>query len=331
MMFRSLAVIVHEDLVVRRKLLSEDPKNWNAACFYPKMGERGLFLNIPLPDLETELVYQIEVVDNYLRVTSRVSEDFFKRLFSGRSNVETFRLDCRGFNPREVLDDWADNFNEYEDRLLVSPTHGSSECKWPNNENKELLIGTELRDDWVLIPKFKGIKANIAAADEILKAGRKLQVQTTEFGKVVWLQYLLWAFMYLYTQSTTDLQRLVLRQLLEKVLGLELKLDYSDEVYHLSVGREGVLQYAFRDTELNYNKPDRVFGFIRASLYGTLVSERSIEQRFTQEFHELFALLGSSDCNVIPWSQLPKSSSGETDLDVVVQVQPEYNLLKELK
>lgn len=332
MKFPSLSSIIQEDLVVRRRLYDlEAPRRWVDSHFYSRHGERGLFVDIPLYSLGMEMIYKIEAVDDYLQVTSSLKQSFLKRLFGGRGPVEIYHLDCRGFKPIDVLDKWMSNDYSYESRLIIYPTLGHAICAWPKCEYMELFHDSVRPAEWVLIPKFKGLEAIIESADEIPKAGRKLHAQTTEFGKVVWLQYLLWAYMYLYTQAFTDLHRLLLKQLLERELGLEVDIGKVDEIYHLSVGCGGLLQYAFRGTDPNHNSPNRVFGFIHISLYGTLVSERSIEQRFTKDFHELFTLLESSDGDIIPWHELAKDASGNTDLDLLVQVQPEYNLLKELK
>jgi len=252
MKFPSLFDIFYEDLVVRRKLfIAGDTLLYKDPHFYFKAGDSELFADIPFYDRGIDMTYKIEVVEDYLQVTSYLKPSFFKRLFRRQTAVETFNLDCHGLKPKEIIGEWMGNNNSYEKRLFISPIQGWGWGMWPKTVHGEVLAGSQFEDDVTLIPKLKGDAADIPTAEELLKAGRKLQIQTTEFGKVVWLQYLLWAFMYLYTQATTDLHRLVLRRLLEKVLGLELTLDYSDEVYHLSVGRGGVLQYSFRDTDPN--------------------------------------------------------------------------------
>lgn len=332
MKFPSLSAIIQEDLVVRRRLYDlEAPRRWVDPHFYSRHGERGLFVDIPLYSLGMEMIYKIEVVEDYLQITSSLKQSFLKRLFVGRGPVEIFHLDCRGFKPIDILNKWMSNDYSHENRLIINPTLGHVTCAWPKCEYMELFHDSARHAGWVLIPKFSGLEAIIESADEIPKAGRKLRAQTMEFGKVVWLQYLLWAFIYLYTQAFTDLHRLLLKQLLERELGLEVDIRKVDEIYHLSVGRNGLLQYAFRGTDPNPHDPNRVFGFIRVSLYGTLVSERSIEQRFDKDFHELFALLESGDGSVVPWNELVKDDCDNTDLDVVTRGQPEYNLLKELK
>lgn len=259
--------------------------------------------------------------------------------------THTYRLDTQDLPVGAVMRAW-EGFGSKGCDVAISPTKGIFE-QYGTLRSVWLFLDDLTDGDVVRMPSETyttppaqpglGLRAALYELQAICKCYLE---QTTEFGKVVWLQYLIAKFCNFYCSETNKLTRKTLLHILSTKAGFRPTVRGDGDHWYVLDLDNGV-SYRFCYThpyrahalggivteELDEKFPGES---LRTYLYGTLVSERRLSRYLDDDFHNLVEYGKLPDNDVIPWSEFCKLHYGEYGFSTLVESRPEYQLVRHL-
>ena len=259
--------------------------------------------------------------------------------------THTYRLDTQDLPVGAVMRAW-EGFGSKGCDVAISPTKGIFE-HYGTLRSVWLFLDDLTDGDVVRMPSEiyttppaqpgLGLRAVLYELQAICKCYLE---QTTEFGKVVWLQYLIAKFCNFYCSETNEITRKTLLHILSTkvdfqptvrsdgdhwyVLDLDNGVRYRFcRTHHLRMGALGTMP----SEELDEKFPSET---LRTYVHGTLVAERRLSQYLDDDFHNLVEYAKLPDNDALTWDEFCKLHYGEYGFSALVESRPEYQLVRRL-